>query len=193
MKNNLMSLSDEDLFLQKSHEINFKEKSLGDAQRMEIRRRYDLSVAIGMRAHKIKDEIKKYETYTKTDASMLDNFENFLYIFFVIFLILKFGANGLANEFLLKYEWYFIVPLFAFWFYILFQKKNDKAIDKLNRNLMELEMQWNSCNPIYSLAEYIEKRRRNNIDASDRGDFTLVAIGLRKSIIEHVDFQYTWG
>ena len=193
MENKFEKLSDEELFREKINEINIKEKSLTDAQRMEIRRRYDLSVAIGMRAHKINDEIKEIENNLKTDATVLVNFENFLYIFFVVFLIVKFGTNGLANEFLSKYEWYFIVPLFAFWFYTLSQKKYDKAIDKLKSNFIELEVQWNSCNPYYSLAEYIEKRKTNNIDVSDRGDFTLVAIGLRKSIIGRVDFQYTWS
>lgn len=193
MENKFEKLSDEELFREKINEINIKEKSLTDAQRMEIRRRYDLSVAIGMRAHKINDEIKEIENNLKTDATVLVNFENFLYIFFVVFLVVKFGTNGLANEFLSKYEWYFIVPLFAFWFYTLSQKKYDKAIDKLKSNFIELEVQWNSCNPYYSLAEYIEKRKTNNIDVSDRGDFTLVAIGLRKSIIGRVDFQYTWS
>jgi len=193
MENKFEKLSDEELFREKSNEINIKEKSLTDAQRMEIRRRYDLSVAIGIRAHKIKEEIKKIETYVKTDAAVLDNFENFLYIFFVIFLVVKFGVNGLFNDFLTKYEWYLIVPLFAFWFYILYRKKYNKAIDILNSKFIDLEVQWNSCNPYYSLTEYIEKRQANNIDASDRGDFTLVAIGLRKSIIGRVDFQYTWG
>ena len=193
MENKFENLSNDDLYLEKSNEINIKEKSLTDAQRMEIRRRYDLSVAIGLRAHKIKDEINEIENYVKTDAAVLEKFENFLYVFFVVFLVIKFGSNGLANEFLSKYEWYFIVPLFAFWFYTLSQRKYDKAIDKLKSNFLDLEVQWNSCNPYYSLAEYIEKRQTNNIDASDRGDFTLVAIGLRKSIIGRVDFQYTWA
>lgn len=193
MENKFEKLSDEDLFREKRDEINIKEKSLTDAQRMEIRRRYDLSVAIGLRAHKINDEINEIEKYVKTDAAVLEKFENFLYVFFVVFLVVKFGSNGLANEFLSKYEWYCIVPLFAFWFYILSQRKYDKAIDKLKSNFTDLEVQWNSCNPYYSLAEYIEKRKTNNIDANDRGDFTLVAIGLRKSIIGRVDFQYTWG
>ena len=41
MENKFEKLSDEDLFRKKSDEINIKEKSLTDAQRMEIRRRYD--------------------------------------------------------------------------------------------------------------------------------------------------------
>ncbi len=192
MENKLKDMSDEELFHEKSKEINIKEQSLTDAQRMEIRRRYDLSVAIGMRAHKIKDEIKEIDSHVKNNTSILANFENFLYIFFVVFLIVKFGISGSVNEFVTKYQWYFIVPLFIFWFYISYQKKYDKAFDKLKSNFMELEVQWNSCNPRYSLSEYIEKRQVNNIDASDRGDFTLVAIGLRKSIIGRVDFQYTW-
>ena len=192
MENKIENLSNEELFREKSYEINIKEKSLTDAQRMEIRRRYDLSVAIGMRAHKIKDEIKKIESNVKIDAKILDNYENFLLIFFITYLVFKFGTNGLVSEFLTNYEW-FILPLFAFWFYIFFQKKYDKEIDKLKSNFIELEIQWNSCNPNYTLEEYIEKRQVNNIDASDRGDFTLVAIGLRKSIIGKVDFQYTWG
>lgn len=193
MENKFEKLSDEDLFREKRDEINIKEKSLSDAQRMEIRRRYDLSVAIGMTAHKIKDDISEIENHIKTDTTVLESFENFLYVFFVVFLVVKFGNNGLANEFLSKYEWFFIVPLFVFWFYTLSQKKYDKAMNKLKSNFIDLEVQWNSCNPYYSLAEYIEKRKTNNIAASDRGDFTLVAIGLRKSIIGRVDFQYTWG
>ncbi len=191
MTDEIKSLSDEDLFREQSREINIKEKSLTDAQRMEIRRRYDLSVAIGMRAHKIKDEIKKIESKVRTDAKTLDNYENFLLVFFVTYLVFKFGTNGLVSEFVTKYEW-FIIPLFAFWFFIFFQKKYDKAINKLQSNFIELEIQWISCNPYYRLEEYIDKRQANNIDASDRGDFTLVAIGLRKSIIGRVDFQYTW-
>jgi hypothetical protein len=192
MENKIENLSDEDLFREQSREINIKEKSLSDAQRMEIRRKYDLSVAIGMRAHKIKDEIKEIESNVKINAKILDNYENFLLIFFVSYLIFKFGTNGLISDFLTKYEWV-ILPFFAFWFFIAFQKNHNKALDKLKSNFIDLEVQWNSCNPIYSLTQYIENRRKNNIDASDRGDFTLVAIGLRKSIIGHIDFQYTWA
>ncbi len=193
MDNKIENLSDEDLFREQSREINIKEKSLSDAQRIEIRRKYDLSVAIGMRAHKIQDEIKEIETYVKTDRKVLENFENFLFILFVAYLVLKFATNGLANEFLEKYEWFILILLFSFWLYTFSQKKYDKAIDKLTSNFIDLEVQWNSCHPIYRLTQYIENRRRNNLDASDRGDYTLAAIGLRKSIIGHIDFQYTWA
>jgi hypothetical protein len=194
MVDEIKNLSNEELFHEQSLEINIREKSLTDAQRIEIRRRYDLSVAIGMRAHKIKDEIKDIEIFSKHHATVLETFEFFLYVFFGGFLGIKFGTSGLANEFLAKYEWFLIVPLISFWFYTSSKnKKYDKAIDKLKSDFIDLEVQWKSCNPIYRLTEYIEKRKRNNIDASDRADFTLVAIGLRKSIIEHVDFQYTWA
>lgn len=193
MTDEIENLSDEDLFREQRREINIIEKSLSDAQRMEIRRKYDLSVAVGMRAHKILDEIKEIETYVKTDRKVLENFENFLFIFFVVYLVLKFATNGLANEFLAKYEWFILIPLFSFWLYTLSQKKYDKAIDNLKSDFIDLEVQWNACNPIFRLTQYIENRRRNNIDASDRGDFTLAAIGLRKSIIGHIDFQYTWA
>lgn len=193
MDNKIENLSDEDLCREQRLEINIKEKSLSDAQRIEIRRKYDLSVAIGMRAHKIQDEIKEIETYVKTDRKVLENFENFLFILFVAYLVLKFATNGLANEFLEKYGWFILILLFSFWLYTLSQKKYDKAIDKLKSNFIDLEVQWNSCHPIYRLTQYIENRRRNNIDASDRGDYTLAAIGLRKSIIGHIDFQYTWA
>jgi len=193
MENEFENLGNNDLFLEKSEEINIKEQSLTDAQRIEIRRRYDLSVAIGMKAHKIKEQIDEIETCVKSNARFFGKIEILLWFFSCVFIIVKFGPNGLANEFLTKYEWFFIAPSFAFWFYIFSPKKYDKDIDNLNSKFIDLEVQWDSCNAYYSLAEYIQKRQANNIFASERGDFTLVAIGLRKCIINRVDFKYTWS
>jgi hypothetical protein len=178
--------------LERSREINSIEKSLSDAQRMEIRRRYDLAVAVGMSAHKIKNEIVKLEATMKIGEGKITNYESFYFIFVIFYFALRFAVSDSLFEMIKKYEWYFLTPLLAYGAFLFFQRKEEKLIVSLKQNLAALEVQWNSCSPKYSLQLYIDNRNAHNINASDRGDFSLVALALRESIIGKVDFKYNW-
>jgi hypothetical protein len=192
MQDDLEVADDETLYLEKSNEINVVEKSLTDAQRMEIRRRYDLSIAVGVSAHKIKNQIKETHESNSIKNEKLNTYENFIYIFIFIYIALRFSNIAVATDFLKNYEWFILTPLIVYYVLIFYSRREDKHLELLNKKLVDLETQWNSCNPRYSIHEYIDNRIKNNIADNDRGDFTLVAIGLRKSIISRVDFQYNW-
>ena len=90
MQDDLEVADDETLYLEESRKLNVIEKSLSEAQRMEIRRRYDLSVAVGVSAHKIKNTISEIEKYNRKKIINLDSYDNFIYIFIVVYLVLRF-------------------------------------------------------------------------------------------------------
>lgn len=192
MENKLDAEKAEITRLERSREINSIEKSLSDAQRMEIRRRYDLAVAVGMNAHKIKNEILKLEATMKIGEGKITNYESFYFIFVIFYFALRFAVSDSLFEMIKKYEWYFLIPLLAYGAFLFFQRKEENLIVSLKQNLATLEVQWNSCSPYYSIQLYIDNRNAHNINASDRGDFSLVALALKESIIGKVDFKYNW-
>jgi hypothetical protein len=192
MENKLDEEKAESTRLERSREIDSIEKSLSDAQRMEIRRRYDLAVAVGMSAHKIKNEIVKLEATMKIGEGKITNYESFYFIIVIFYFVLRFAVSDSLFEMIKKYEWYFLTPLLAYGAFLFFQRKEEKLIVSLKQNLAALEVQWNSCSPHYSIQLYIDNRNAHNINASDRGDFSIVALALRESIIGKVDFKYNW-
>jgi hypothetical protein len=182
-----MSDSPRDFELELLQELNVKFNALSDVQRVEIRRRYDKAMAIGISSHKATESIEKYEK----DALIISK-HIWIAIGFCAVLLMAF--HQMRSYFDLSDGW--MVVTLSILIHPAINLISLLSMVRINAvvksELKTLEHQWMCVSPNFELREFINLRKKNNLTVSEKGSFSMSALQLKSSIVNLISFKYSF-
>jgi hypothetical protein len=185
-------ISDSDLYIVKSREVNQIFSELSDVQKIEIQQRFDKAIVIAMKAQDLTTKIQFEEKVDEKQSEIQSKFEMIFLFFGFLFFALKYGTNGLLY---FENNWGYVVllPLAVSFLYRFERHLTNKRIDNCNTELKNLNWCWKELVPNYRLDEFVEYRIKNGLDTNEIGTFKLHTVALKRSIVNVVGFKYNFA
>lgn len=182
-----MNDSQVDYELQIHQELNVKFEALSDVQRIEIRRRYDKAMAIGISSHKAIESIEKYEKDALIISKHIWSAIGLFVVLFVAFYQMRLYFD-ISEGWMVVILSVLIHPVINLTSLLSMVRSN--AVVK--SELKALEHQWLCVSPNFELREFINLRKKNNLTVSERGSFRMSALQLKSSIVNLISFKYSF-
>ena len=185
-------ISDNDLYIVKSREVNQIFSELSDVQKIEIQQRFDKAIVIAMKAQDLTAKIQFEKKVDEKQSEIQSKFEMTFLFFGFLFFVAKYGTNGLLN---FENNWGYVVllPLAVSFLYRFERHLTNKRIDNCNSELKNLNLCWRELVPNYRLDEFVEYRIKNGLDANEIGTFKLHTVALKRSIVNVVGCKYDFA
>ncbi len=183
-----MSDSQDDHELKVHSELNMNFEKLSDVQRIEIRRRYDSAMAIGISAHKSIDSIDDCEKEIAKEIKHIWSAIALCIALLVFYYQVRFYTGNSNNAWVVAILCVLIHPAINLMSLLINLKNNAAAKSEMK----VLEQQWMCFSPNFELREFIKLRRKNNLAASERGSHRMSALQLKCSIVNVISFKYSF-
>lgn len=161
-------------------------------QKIEIRRRFDIAISAGYRAHKLSELIKKGKSACDEQSALRIKSD---WVFVAALAILYLITYGIKNIVAVNANLIYLagIPLLfslgvRYDLYAISQK-----IKKMQNEIDVLAEKWDDVVPNYSLEEFLKwSLSLSFIQTSDRTSFAVNSVALKRSIIESVSFKYSF-
>jgi hypothetical protein len=186
-------ISDNDLYIVKSREVNIIFSDLSDVQKIEIQQRFDKAIVIAMKAQDLTAKIQFEKEVDEKQSEIQSKFEMVFLFFAVLFFVTKYSTNGLLVNFDSNWGYVVLLPLIVSFLYRYERHQTNKKINNYNTELKNLNWCWKELVPNYRLNEFVEYRIKNKLDTDERGTFNLHTVALKRSIVNVVGFKYDFA
>lgn len=183
----------ENYLKEKRRDANEVFNGLSTEQKIEIRRRFDIAISAGYRAHKLSELIKKGVSACD-EQSVLKTKSDWVFVAALVFLYLI--TYGLKNVVSVNANLIYLagIPLLfslgvRYDLYAMSQQ-----IKKMRSEVDVLTDKWDDVVPNYSLEEFLKwSLSLSFIQTCNRTSFAMNSLALKRSIIESVSFKYSFA